>query len=51
MGGAFSDEEIAAFESFLQNNAHFIFRYAATGGGDPGCPDAPLRAKEVYTVS
>ncbi len=30
--GHFSDEEIAAFESFLQNNAHLIFRYAATGG-------------------
>lgn len=30
--GQFSDDEIADFESFLQNNAHLIFRYAATGG-------------------
>lgn len=30
--GHFSDDELADFESFLQNNAHLIYRYAATGG-------------------
>lgn len=28
----YSDSEIAEFEEFLRNNAHLIFRFAATGG-------------------
>ncbi len=30
--GHFSDKEISSFETFLQNNAHLLFRYAASGG-------------------
>lgn len=30
--GEFSPEEKAFFESFLRNNAHLIYRYAAEGG-------------------
>ena len=28
----FSDEEIKKFEAFLHNNAHLLYRYAASGG-------------------
>ncbi len=28
----FSDEEIGKFEIFLHNNAHLLYRYAASGG-------------------
>jgi len=28
----FSDEDIAFFQVFLQNNAHLIFQYAESGG-------------------
>ena len=30
--GEFDSDEIASFESFLRNNAHLIYRYAAEGG-------------------
>ncbi len=30
--GHFSDTEKATFENFLQNNAHLLFRFAASGG-------------------
>lgn len=30
--GHFSSEEIKAFEAFLSNNAHLLFRFAANGG-------------------
>ena len=32
MRDGFTDEEISLFESFLQNNAHTIIKYAALGG-------------------
>lgn len=28
----YSNEEVAAFEQFLQNNAHLLYKYAASGG-------------------
>lgn len=28
----FTDEEVAFFNEFLQNNAHLLYRYAAQGG-------------------
>jgi len=28
----YTDEEIATFEQFLQNNAHLLYKYAASGG-------------------
>lgn len=28
----YTDEEITFFEQFLQNNAHLLYRYAASGG-------------------
>ena len=30
--GRFSDEELRGFEEYLRNNAHLIYRYAASGG-------------------
>lgn len=30
--GHFSTDELAEFEAFLSNNAHLIYRYAASGG-------------------
>ena len=30
--GCFTDEEKRGFETFLSNNAHLLFRYAASGG-------------------
>lgn len=30
--GSFAPEEQAAFEHFLSNNAHLLYRYAETGG-------------------
>lgn len=30
--GSFSDEELAFFRKFLENNAHLIYEYAAEGG-------------------
>ena len=32
MRDGFSDAEMAFFQTFLQHNAHLIFRYAETGG-------------------
>ena len=34
MRDGFTDEEILRFESFLQSNAHTIFKYAELGGLD-----------------
>ena len=28
----YSDQEISKFETFLRNNAHLLYRYAASGG-------------------
>ena len=28
----YTDEEVAAFEIFLQHNAHLLYKYAANGG-------------------
>lgn len=28
----YSDEEMATFEQFLRNNAHLLYKYAASGG-------------------
>lgn len=30
--GKYSDDELREFEEFLRNNAHLIYRYAASGG-------------------
>lgn len=30
--GSFTDEELASFKSFLANNAHLLYEYAAQGG-------------------
>ena len=30
--GRFTDEEKRGFETFLSNNAHLLYRYAASGG-------------------
>ncbi len=30
--GRFSDDELASFVEYLRNNAHLIYRYAASGG-------------------